>query len=420
MRLLDTKLGDCLSMIENGATIKQIEGAGGYPITRIETLSNDRFNRDRLGYADINNIESYKNHILDNEDLIMSHINSRQFLGRTVIYLKKGNEAIIHGMNVLRIKTKKDVLNPFYAYYYFKTPHFRKAIDNIRTDAINQSSINTNNIKDIKIHIPDLPTQEKVVGILRGIDKKIEENEDMNVELEAMAKQLYDYWFVQFDFPDENGNPYKSSGGKMVYNPTLKREIPAGWEVKGLGDVLVFSNGINYEKGIEGDKEYKIINVRNITSSSVYINKSELDTISLPSKQADNYLIEENDIIIARSGTPGSTRLIDSPIDVIYCGFIIKGSPIDSTYKFYVTFFLKQLEGTQATKTGGSILQNVSQETLKSLNLVLPSKHLFTTFNEKIKALFTLLNKKQDENNELTHLRDSLLPMLMNGQVTVE
>ena len=206
----------------------------------------------------------------------------------------------------------------------------------------------------------------------------------------------------------------------MVYNPTLKREIPAGWEVKGLGDVLTFSNGINYEKGIEGDKEYKIINVRNITSSSVYINKSELDTISLPSKQAGNYLIEENDIIIARSGTPGSTRLIDNPIDVIYCGFIIKGSPIDSAYKYYVTFFLKQLEGTQATKTGGSILQNVSQETLKSLNLVLPGKHLFTTFNEKTKALFTLLNKKQDENNELTHLRDSLLQMLMNGQVTVE
>ena len=131
MIFTDIKLGDCLSMIENGVTIKQKEGASGYPITRIETLSNDRFNRDRLGYADIENIEAYTDHILDNEDLIMSHINSRPFLGRTVIYLKRGDEKIIHGMNVLRIKTNRELLNPFYAYFYFKTPHFRKAIDKI-------------------------------------------------------------------------------------------------------------------------------------------------------------------------------------------------------------------------------------------------------------------------------------------------
>ena len=182
MVFADIKLGECLSMIENGATIRQKEGASGYPITRIETLSNDCFNRDRLGYADIDNIEAYKNHILDNEDLIMSHINSRPFLGRTVIYLKKDDEKIIHGMNVLRIKTKRDLLNPFYAYYYFKTPHFRKAIDSIRTDAINQSSINTNNIKNIIIHIPNLIEQERTVSVLKYIDRKIEYNEAINAE----------------------------------------------------------------------------------------------------------------------------------------------------------------------------------------------------------------------------------------------
>lgn len=275
-------------------------------------------------------------------------------------------------------------------------------------------------MENIELPFPSLDNQVKIADTLLKIDRKISLNTRINAELEAMAKQLYDYWFVQFDFPDENGKPYKSSGGKMVYNEKLKREIPEGWEVKGLRDVLTFSNGINYEKGIEGDKEYKIINVRNITNSSIFINKSELDNILLPSKQADNYLIEENNIIIARSGTPGSTRLIDNPNNVIYCGFIIKGSLIDSIYKYYVLFFLKQLEGTQATKTGGSILQNVSQETLKTLNLVLPSEHLTKVFNEKIMALFSLLNKKQDEKNELTHLRDFLLPMLMNGQVTIE
>ena len=299
MVLKDIKLGECLSMIENGATIKQKEGAGGYPITRIETLSNDRFNRDRLGYADINNIELFKNHILDDEDLIMSHINSRQFLGRTVIYLKKGSETIIHGMNVLRIKTKRDLLNPYYAYYYFKTPHFRKAIDNIRTDAINQSSINTNNIKDIKIHIPDLVSQEKVVGILRGLDKKIEENEVMNAELGAMAKQLYDYWFVQFDFPDENGNPYKSSGGEMVYNSTLKREIPAGWEVKNLFYIANYYNGLacqNYRPS-DGEESLPVIKITEMHNG--FTSETEKATINIP----EEAVIENGDVLFAWSAS---------------------------------------------------------------------------------------------------------------------
>ena len=112
MELKKYKLGDCLTMIENGAVIKQKKEAGGIPITRIETLSNDVFNRDRLGYADIFDGAKYSHYILDDLDLVMSHINSRAFLGRTVIYRRQGDEKIIHGMNVLRLKTDLKVLNP--------------------------------------------------------------------------------------------------------------------------------------------------------------------------------------------------------------------------------------------------------------------------------------------------------------------
>ena len=262
--------------------------------------------------------------------------------------------------------------------------------------------------------------QNKLANILSLIDDKIILNTRMNAELEAMAKQLYDYWFVQFDFPDENGNPYKSSGGKMVYNPTLKREIPAGWELEYLGNLMYFSNGINYDKNIVGDKEYNIINVRNITSSTVFIVKDDLDRITLPQANAKKYMIDEEDIIIARSGTPGATRLIDSPKDTIYCGFIIKGSPKYPWMKYYLFNKLKQLEGTDATKTGGSILQNVSQDTLKGLPLVVPPKINVDMFNETIIRLFSRLNMNLEQSAQLTHLRDSLLPMLMNGQVTVE
>ena len=119
MEVKKYKLGDCFIMAENGVVIKQSKEAKGLPITRIETLSNDCFNRDRLGYANIFDEEKYKHYILDDMDLIMSHINSRTFLGRTVLYIKIGNERIIHGMNVLRIKTNQVILSPIFAYYFF-------------------------------------------------------------------------------------------------------------------------------------------------------------------------------------------------------------------------------------------------------------------------------------------------------------
>lgn len=409
------KLKDVASLFAGYPFDGHLYGNEGIRVVRGDnvTIGCLRWDIDKRWNLPFKEAETYS---LRNEDIVIGMDGSR--VGKNRAMVSSSDLPLYLAQRVACVRNREIAYQKFLYYALFDS-RFEQYINTIHTGT-SIPHISLEQLGDYSFPLPELNKQIKIGDLLFLLDQKIALNTRMNAELEAMAKQLYDYWFVQFDFPDENGKPYKSSGGKMVYNPTLKREIPAGWEVKGLGDVLTFSNGINYEKGIEGDKEYKIINVRNITSSSVYINKSELDTISLPSKQAGNYLIEENDIIIARSGTPGSTRLIDNPIDVIYCGFIIKGSPIDSAYKYYVTFFLKQLEGTQATKTGGSILQNVSQETLKSLNLVLPGKHLFTTFNEKTKALFTLLNKKQDENNELTHLRDSLLQMLMNGQVTVE
>ena len=183
------KLGDCLSMIKNGAIIKQAKGAKGYPITRIETLSNNFFNRDRLGYADIFDITPYKDYILESGDLIMSHINSRQFLGRTVLYNKLKDEIIIHSMNVLRIKTCPELLDPIYAYYLFKTEYFRKNIDNIRKDAINQSSISISDINNIILELPVISLQKSTVSILSSIDRKIELNRSINHNLRARREQ---------------------------------------------------------------------------------------------------------------------------------------------------------------------------------------------------------------------------------------
>lgn len=360
----------------------------------------------------------------------------RKVKGNTIIYstvrpnlkhygiLKNPADNLIVSTGFATIDIKEKFIEDIDAEYLYLLLSNQSVVDYLSTMAESAvsayPSINPDDIGDLSFNFPGIDLQRKISATVFPLENKIALNTRINAELEAMAKQLYDYWFVQFDFPDENGKPYKSSGGKMVYNEILKREIPEGWEVKTLSSILSFSNGINYEKGIDGDKTYRIINVRNITSSTTFINKSELDIISLPSSLADKYLISEDDIIIARSGTPGSTRLIDKPNDIIYCGFIIKGTPKHKHYKYFLMHYLKQLEGTGATKTGGSILQNVSQETLNSLMTVVPQESRLHLFNETIESLYSLLNSNQTQTNYLTRLRDSLLPMLMNGQVIVE
>jgi len=240
--------------------------------------------------------------------------------------------------------------------------------------------------------------------------------------LEAMAKTLYDYWFVQFDFPNEQGKPYKSSGGKMVYNAELKREIPEGWEVKKLGSLGEFKNGVNYDPSNPGEIACPIINVRNISASKIFIQNEDLDIIYLSESDVRKYSVNEGSIIIARSGIPGATRLIaDIAENTLYCGFAIHFKLNDLTNKIPVFYFLKSLEEHIQSGSGGTILKNVNQGTLNSLNITLPKNNqIILKFNKIINPIFGNINLIHKQNQQLSSLRDWLLPMLMNGQVTVK
>ena len=278
--------------------------------------------------------------------------------------------------------------------------------------------INKSSFSNYEIEVPDLETQNRIVSILSSIDSKIELNRRINDNLEAMAKQLYDYWFVQFDFPNEEGKPYKSSGGAMVWNDKLKRETPSCFEVVNLGNLCDFRNGINYSKDETGNN-YQIVNVRNISSSRILLDGEDFGVITVPTSKAENYVLKPDDIIIARSGCPGSTRLLLSPANTLFCGFIICCSPNDSSMRNYLVYCLKQLEGTNATTSGGSILQNVSQDTLKGLHIIVPEKQIIDNFNKTIELIFARMLNCLKESKALTKLRDELLPLLMNGQALV-
>jgi len=320
-------------------------------------------------------------------------------------------------LGIARVKNTS-IVNPHFLYHYFCSSTWKSFIEANKVVGSTVLRVSIEEFPDYTIELPSIQRQNSIANLLDNIVEKKKNNDTICSNLEAMAKLLYDYWFVQFDFPDENGKPYKSSGGKMVWNEELKREIPEGWEVKNLGNLCSFMNGINYNKDEIGDKTYRIVNVRNITASTLVLDDSDFDEITLRSVQAERYIVKENDILIARSGVPGATRLLLN-IDnkTIFCGFIIRCEPNDSSLRFYLTYLLKQLEGTSATQTGGSILQNVSQDTLSRVSVIVPPSRIIELYNKWISEYLNMIQNYITENKELVSLRDFLLPMLMNGQV---
>ena len=179
-------IDECFWGIQNGANIKQSKSSGGVPITRIETIADNKFNRDRVGYAGITDVSSYESYILEDEDLLMSHINSAKYLGRTVLYNRRANEVIIHGMNLLRLRANKEIINPFYAKYLFSGCKFKKQVSRITKKSVNQASFTVGDLKKIKISVPSILEQvqiveklDKIAGIIELRQAEIEKAEEI-------------------------------------------------------------------------------------------------------------------------------------------------------------------------------------------------------------------------------------------------
>ena len=383
----------------------------GTPIVTVEHLGDTNFTHQNLPFVSEADTKRLSKYILIEGDIVFSRVGS---IDRNV-YVDKNHEGWMFSGRCIRVRADKNKVNPKYLSYYFKQNSFKKMMMNLAVGAT-MPSLNTKIMNSIELDLLPRENQDKIANILSAIDDKIQINNKINQELEVMAKALYDYWFVQFDFPDQNGNPYKSSGGKMVYNPELKREIPEGWGVEKLGELAQFKNGINYEKTSSGSEKVKIINVRNISSSTIFINQTDLDEIFLENDKSTNFIVNEGMILITRSGIPGATRLVSElESKTVYSGFIIASEVNDLINKNLIFYYLKNVEEVLKNQSAGTIMKNISQSVLTDMTVSLPSQNV----NSIIDNLLEQMKNVQRQNQELTQLRDWVLPMLMNGQVKV-
>lgn len=242
--------------------------------------------------------------------------------------------------------------------------------------------------------------QEKISQVLSILDAKIILNKNINIELEAMTKLIYDYWFVQFDFPDENGRPYKSSGGKMVFNEDLKREIPYGWKVQDFG----VANEIR-----RGDL---------ITSDTIRNGNVKLVSAGVESSHFhDQSNRSANVITVSSSGAnAGYVNFWREPIFASDCITVQATSVVETVIAFQ---FLKMIQNHIYRKASGSAQPHVYTSDLFNLKYLLPPKKVIDLFERKLISSNDLIGCQNQENDKLKELRDWLLPMLMNGQVTV-
>ena len=304
-------------------------------------------------------------------------------------------------------------INSKYLYYLLTQNSVISQLQSIGENSTSSyPSIRPEDIGNLSFVFPDIDIQNKIADILTSIDKKIQINNQINQELEAMAKTLYDYWFVQFDFPDQNGKPYKSSGGKMVYHPELKREIPEGWGVEKLEKIANITmgqspKGTSYNEVGEGmlffqgstDFGWRFPVARQYTTE--------------PSRIA-----EEDDILLSVRAPVGTLNIADTRCCIGRGLAAINSKVGANSYIFNVMQDFKKL--FDKMNSVGTTFGSITKDDLYSLQLVYPPNELLMRFDQSVKSFDREIKNRSRQNQGLTQLRDWLLPMLMNGQVKVE
>jgi type I restriction enzyme S subunit len=317
-------------------------------------------------------------------------------------------------VRLLTLIPQKDKLDVDFLFYNLK-------LNRQNGTGSGQPQITIPEISEKIISVPPLLTQQKIASVLSALDSKIELNNRINAELEAMAKTLYDYWFVQFDFPfdfaqgkpNANGKPYKSTGGKMVWNEELKREIPEGWEVGTLLDIANYENGLPCQKyRPTGADFYRVIKIREMNEG--FSSNTEFVRTAIPEKA----IIENGDILFSWSASLDVKIWTSGKGALNQHIFKVTSNNYPKSFYFYQLInylqHFKMMAENRKTTMG-----HITQEHLKQSRIVIPPKQFTIELEKIIAPLFSKKVINEIENQKLTELRDWLLPMLMNGQVKV-
>ena len=404
-------LSSITSKIGSGSTPRggnSVYSDSGISFIRSQNVLDMDFSTENLAFINDSQAEKLNNVIVEKNDILLN-ITGDSIARCTVVPEEILPARVNQHVSIIRCKNTEESK---YVMYYLQ--YMKKYLLQISKVGGTRNALTKEAIGKLPIKISD--DCNKISKILDNIDQKIQTNNQINQELEAMAKTLYDYWFVQFDFPDQNGKPYKSSGGKMVYNPELKREIPEGWGVDSLWNIANFYNGLamqKYRPDTNEDDYLPVIKIREMMND--FSKDTEKARLDIPTEA----VVERGDILFSWSAT----------LEVIIWGkergalnqHIFKVTS-DTYPKSFIYFELKSyLKVFKAiAELRKTTMGHITQDHLKQAKIVVPPIEIISKLDAKLQPIMLKQQILENQNQELTQLRDWLLPMLMNGQVKVE
>ena len=427
MKLSKHKLGELIEVTRGASLSGQFYAEEG-EFVRL-TLGNFNMNgggfKENTSKTDLYYTGTVKDEFILNKDDIITPLTEQSLglLGTTARIPESGK--YIQSQDVALVKCKKGLLDPNFCYYLISSSVVHQQLSaGAQQTKIRHTS--PDKIKDCTVWIPELEVQKRIGRILYDIDEKIALNRQINDNLEAMAKQLYDYWFVQFDFPNEEGKPYKSSGGAMVWNEKLKREIPKGWSVKNLEQIATsYQQGlIRSNNQLSTDSKYGYLKMGDLDGKGQYTLQG-LTRTNATNEEVDLFSLHKGDFLINVRNSKeivGKTCLIGYvERNTLYNHMLVRLDFKDvSTFYmnllFNSEFMYKALDGL---KQGTTTVIALYQNDLYRLPILVPAPCVMEQFS---KITDSILDQKEIisyEIEELTKQRDDLLPLLMNGQATV-
>jgi len=351
------------------------------------------------------------------DDILMNKIAS----AGSIYLMPKLNKPVSLGMNLFLLRTNKNIANQRFIYYYLKA---NEKYVKLFADGTATKTITKNAVRNLDIFLPDIKTQEKIVKILSSLEDKIELNRKMNQTLEQIAQAIFKHWFIDFEFPNEAGKPYKSSGGEMVDSEL--GGIPKGWEFNGISKIVYVQNGYAFKsKDFENDGEIGIIKIKNISNKIVDIHNVQYVNKKIISKLDTKFRIEPGSVLIAMTGAevakigvvPYHQKQIwlnqrvgmfrdKIPSGVIFCYFLLTRN--------------KYQEMLKNKGLGSSAQPNISSRDIESIEFNIPPKTIIQKFGNLAKPLFDKIIQNLYENDILENIRDTLLPKLISGKIRVK
>ena len=417
-KLTKYKFSDLYEMSSGISSSKEQAGHGS-PFISFSTVFNNYFLPEELPDLMDTSLKEQEIFSVKKDDVFITRTSETvDALAMSCVAVKDYPKATFSGfVKRLRPKTTGIVYSKYIA-FFLRSKYFRKVLD-CNTIMTLRASFNEDMFSFLYLYLPDYEEQVRIGDLLYKMEMKIRTNNKINDNLEQQAKLLYDYWFTQFDFPDENGEPYRSSGGKIVWNEQLKRTIPDGWTTNPLSDIFTFKSGYSFSSDLyEVSGKYKLLTIKNVQNNGINLNVDNYINV-LPDNVPDYCLLKAQDILMSLTGNVGRVGIMYAD-NCLLNQRVALAEPVNINQRVFVYFLLKSdiIHKQYEMIANGSSQQNLSPIEAEKV-IIAYNPEVATKFSTLCNEYLNTIVSNLAENQELINIRDWLLPILMNGQATI-